>query len=103
MRAAVENGAALGAEAVGEAGRLPALLPVEARDTRVPIGQEGGEMIIDLRAVRALLLLGAAILFFVGAGLGVDHYKKTVIVWGIGFGLLALDRLLSLLIGVRSA
>ena len=37
-------------------------------------------MTIDLRAVRAALLLVAAILFFAGAGLGFEHERKTLIV-----------------------
>jgi hypothetical protein len=48
-------------------------------------------MSIDLRVVRAALLLAAAILFFAGAGLGVEHERKTMIVWGCGFGLVTLD------------
>ena len=50
-------------------------------------------MSIDLRVVRAALLLAAAILFFTGAGLGTEHAHKTLIVWGCGFGLVTLDRL----------
>jgi hypothetical protein len=53
-------------------------------------------MSIDLRVVRAALLLAAAILFFTGAGLGVEHAHKTLIVWGCGFGLVTLDRLIVL-------
>jgi len=53
-------------------------------------------MSIDLRVVRAALLLAAAILFFAGAGLGVEHERKTLIVWGCGFGLVTLDRLIVL-------
>jgi hypothetical protein len=53
-------------------------------------------MTIDLRAVRAVLLLVAAILFFAGAGLGVEHERKLLIVWGVGFGLVTLERLLVL-------
>jgi hypothetical protein len=55
-------------------------------------------MTIDLRAVRAVLLVAAAILFFAGAGLGIEHQRKTLIVWGVGFGLIALDRLVVLAI-----
>ena len=55
-------------------------------------------MTIDLRVVRAALLLAAAILFFSGAGLGVEHERKTLIVWGVGFGLVTLDRLIVLAI-----
>jgi hypothetical protein len=51
-------------------------------------------MTIDLRAVRAVLLLVAAILFFAGAGLGLEHERKLLIVWGVGFGLVTLERLL---------
>jgi hypothetical protein len=53
-------------------------------------------MTIDLRVVRAALLLAAAILFFAGAGLGIEHKRKTLIVWGVGFGLVTLDRLIVL-------
>ena len=53
-------------------------------------------MTIELRAVRVVLLLVAAILFFAGAGLGLEHERKTLIVWGVGFGLVALDRLVAL-------
>ena len=55
-------------------------------------------MTIDLRVVRTALLLAAAILFFSGAGLGVEHERKTLIVWGVGFGLVTLDRLIVLAI-----
>jgi hypothetical protein len=55
-------------------------------------------MTIELRAVRVVLLLVAAILFFAGAGLGLEHERKTLIVWGVGFGLVALDRLVALAI-----
>ena len=55
-------------------------------------------MSIDLHAVRAAFLLAAAILFFTGAGLGIEHERKMMIVWGVGFGLVALDRLLALAI-----
>ena len=55
-------------------------------------------MTIDLHAVRAAFLLAAAILFFTGAGLGIEHERKLLIVWGVGFGLVALDRLLALAI-----
>ena len=51
-------------------------------------------MTIDLRTVRAVLLLVAAILFFAGAGLGIEHERKLLIVWGVGFGLVTLERLL---------
>ena len=37
-------------------------------------------MTIDLRTVRLVLLLAAAILFFAGAGLGIEHERKTLIV-----------------------
>jgi hypothetical protein len=40
----------------------------------------------------------AAILFFAGAGLGIEHERKTLIVWGVGFGLVTLDRLIVLAI-----
>ena len=53
-------------------------------------------MSIDLRVVRTALLLAAAILFFAGAGLGVEHERKTLIVWGVAFGLVTLDRLIVL-------
>ena len=53
-------------------------------------------MTIDLRVVRVAFLLAAAILFFIGAGLGVEHERKTMIVWGVGFGLVTLDRLIVL-------
>ena len=53
-------------------------------------------MSIDLRVVRTALLLAAAILFFAGAGLGVENERKTLIVWGVGFGLVTLDRLIVL-------
>jgi hypothetical protein len=53
-------------------------------------------MTIDLRAVRAALLLAAAILFFAGAGLGLEHQRKTLICWGVGFGLVTLERLIVL-------
>jgi hypothetical protein len=43
-------------------------------------------------------MLAAAILFFAGAGLGIEHARKTLIVWGVGFGLVALDRLVALAI-----
>jgi hypothetical protein len=55
-------------------------------------------MTIDLRTVRLVLLLAAAILFFAGAGLGIEHERKTLIVWGVGFGLVTLDRLVVLAI-----
>ena len=55
-------------------------------------------MTIELRAVRVVLLLVAAILFFAGAGLGLEHERKTLIVWGVGFGLVTLDRLFVLAI-----
>ena len=55
-------------------------------------------MTIDLRTVRLVLLVAAAILFFAGAGLGIEHERKTLIVWGVGFGLVALDRLVALAI-----
>ena len=55
-------------------------------------------MTIDLLVVRMTLLLAAAILFFAGAGLGLEHQRKTLIVWGVGFGLVTLDRLLALVI-----
>ena len=55
-------------------------------------------MSIDLLVVRMTLLLAAAILFFAGAGLGLEHERKTLIVWGVGFGLVTLDRLLALVI-----
>jgi len=55
-------------------------------------------MTIDLRTVRLVLLLAAAILFLTGAGLGIEHERKTLIVWGVGFGLVALDRLVALAI-----
>ena len=56
-------------------------------------------MTIDLITVRVLLLLMAAILFFTGAGLGgADHPRKTLIVWGVGLGLLAVDRLIELVV-----
>jgi hypothetical protein len=53
-------------------------------------------MTIDLRVVRTALLLAAAILFFSGAGLGVEHERKLLICWGVGFGLVTLDRLIVL-------
>lgn len=59
-------------------------------------------MTIDLHAVRAAFLLAAAILFFTGAGLGIEHERKLLIVWGVGFGLVALDRLLALAIDTWS-
>jgi hypothetical protein len=49
--------------------------------------------------VRAALLLAAAILFFTGAGLGIEHERKLLIVWGCGFGLVTLDRLIVLAVG----
>jgi len=55
-------------------------------------------MTIDLRTVRLVLLLAAAILFFAGAGLGIEHERKTLIVRGVGFGLVTLDRLVVLAI-----
>lgn len=59
-------------------------------------------MNIDLRAVRAILLFCAAVLFLFGAGLNDKHSHKTVAVLSVGLALLALDRLLALLVGVRS-
>jgi disulfide bond formation protein DsbB len=55
-------------------------------------------MTFDLRTARVVLLLVAAILFFAGAGLGIEHARKTLIVWGVGFGLVTLDRLVALAI-----
>jgi hypothetical protein len=55
-------------------------------------------MTIDLRVVRTALLLAAASLFFTGAGLGIEHERKLLILWGVGFGLLTLDRLVVLAI-----
>jgi len=56
-------------------------------------------MTIDLLVVRVVLLLTAAILFFTGAGLGgADHPRKTLIVWGVGLGLVAVDRLIELVV-----
>jgi hypothetical protein len=59
-------------------------------------------MNIDLRAVRAMLLFCAAVLFVFGAGLNDKHSHKTVVVLSVGLALLALDRLLALLVSVRS-
>jgi|1185.fasta_scaffold01671_4 hypothetical protein len=56
-------------------------------------------MTIDLITVRVVLLIAAAILFFTGAGLGgADHSRKTLIVWGVGLGLIAVDRLIELVV-----
>ena len=41
-------------------------------------------------------------LFLFGAGLNDKHSHKTVVVLSVGLALLALDRLLALLVGVRS-
>jgi len=59
-------------------------------------------MRIDLRLARALLLFCAVVLFLFGAGLNDKHSHKTVVVLSVGLALLALDRLLALLVGVRS-
>jgi len=59
-------------------------------------------MSIDLRAVRVVLLLCAAVLFLFGAGLNDKHPHKTVAVLCVGLALLALDRLLALAVGVRT-
>jgi hypothetical protein len=59
-------------------------------------------MNIDLRAVRAFLLFCAVVLFLFGAGFNDKHPHKTVVVLGVGLALLAVDRLLALLVGVRS-
>jgi hypothetical protein len=59
-------------------------------------------MKIDLRAVRAVLLFCAVVLFLFGAGFNAKHSHKTVVVLSVGLALLALDRLLALFVGVRS-
>jgi len=42
------------------------------------------------------------VLFLFGAGFNDKHPHKTVVVLGVGLALLAVDRLLALLVGVRS-
>jgi len=59
-------------------------------------------MNIDLRAVRAVLLFCAAVLFLFGAGFNDNHPHKAVVVVSVGLALVAVDRLVSLLVGVRS-
>jgi hypothetical protein len=59
-------------------------------------------MKIDLRLVRALLLFCAVVLFLFGAGFNDNHPHKAVVVLSVGLALVALDRFLALLVGVRS-
>jgi len=59
-------------------------------------------MNIDLRAVRAVLLFCAAVLFLFGAGFNDKHPHKAIVVVSVGLALVALDRLLALTVGVRT-
>ena len=59
-------------------------------------------MNLDLRAVRAVLLFCAAVLFLFGAGFNDNHPHKAIVVVSVGLALVALDRLLALTVGVRT-
>jgi hypothetical protein len=58
-------------------------------------------MTIDLRVVRAILLLGATVLFLTAAGMSSHHAHKTVVLVTVGLALLAFDRLVDLFVGAR--